>query len=112
MTVISGIFAAAKVAIKIAPFVYRASKITYKAASKTKHGAQWMRRHPKIVKYGTVAAGGASLLLDLTNIDYSAITPQIRSPTVKQTRGNFQRSRSRFKCKPDYYPGYRNRRSR
>ncbi len=69
MVVISGI----KTAIKIAPIVYKVGKVVWKATLKTKRGGQWMTRHPKIVKYGTVAASGGALLLDLSNIDYSAI---------------------------------------
>ncbi len=111
MTVISGIIEAVKIGIRVAPVIYKSGKIVYKAGGKTRQGAQWLSRHPKIVKYGTVAAGASSLLLDLTNIDYSAIIPEkVRPPTVKQTRSNFQSSRSRFRRESNCYPGYRYRR--
>ncbi len=95
MTVISGIIQVARIAY----IGYKVSKVVYKAGSKTKQGAQWLSRHPNIAKYGTVAAGGTSLLLDLTNIDYSAIQIPTKSPYQNgQTRGNmeFSRSRSRY----------------
>ncbi len=95
MTVISGILQAAKITIKIAPIAFRAGKIGYQAAGKTKHGAQWIRKHPKIIKYGTIGAAGASLLLDLTNIDYSAIPSPTKYPSKNgQTRANLYSARS------------------
>ncbi len=110
MVVISGIITIVKTAIKIAPVAFRASKIVYKAGSKTKHGAQWIRAHPKIVKYGTAAAGAGSLLLDLTNIDYSAIQSQKGKPDKKQqTRSYFQSSRARQQFKSNCRPRYRYR---
>ncbi len=85
MTVISGI----QTAIKIAPIVYRAGKIIYHGIKRTKAGAQWLSRHPKIAKYGTVAVGAGGLILDLTNIDYSAIpSPFNGSNKNGQTRSN------------------------
>ncbi len=113
MVVISGIIAAAKIAVRVAPYAFRAGKITYQAAKKTKHGAAWIRRHPKAVKYGTAAAGVGTLLLDLTNIDYSAIpTAKIRTPTVKQTRDNVYSTGSRQFNNANYRSCYRYRRRR
>ncbi len=103
MVVISGI----KTAIKIAPVVYKVGKVVWKASLKTKRGGQWMTRHPKVVKYGTAAAGVGSLLLDLTNIDYDALIPKTVPGTGKngQTRNymEFPSSRSRYRynyCPP------------
>ncbi len=85
MVVITGI----KTAIKIAPIIYKGSKIVYQGFKKTKYGAQWMSRHPNIAKYGTAAAGVGGLLLDLSNIDYSALPSWPKSPYKNgQTRGN------------------------
>ncbi len=109
MVVISGIITVVKTAIKIAPIAFRASKIVYKAGVKTKHGSQWIRRHPKIVKYGTVAAGAGSLLLDLTNIDYSAIQEKGKPDKKQQTRSYIQSSYSRQQFKSNCRPRYRYR---
>ncbi len=102
MVVISGII---QTILKVAPIVYRVATITYKAGSKTRQGKQWISRHPKALRYGTAAAGGASLLLDLTNIDYSAIIPPKKpSRKIRQTRTNIYGLSNRrvynTKCKP------------
>ena len=92
MVVIQGI----QTAIKIAPIVYKVGKVVWKASMKTKRGGQWLTRHPKIAKYGTVAAGAGGLLLDLTNIDYSAILPKTPSYNkTGQTRNYVVQSHSR-----------------
>ncbi len=100
MVVITGI----KTVIKIAPIIYKVAKIGYKGFSKTRAGSQWIRRHPRVIKYGTAGAGIGSLLLDLTNIDYSAIIPPAKYRKDRQTRTNFYRaSNRRFydqKCQP------------
>ncbi len=101
MVVISGIKTAIKIA-KYAPVVWKVGKVVYKGIKSTKQGGQWISRHPKALKYGTAAAGVGSLLLDLTNIDYSAIIPQKTTSPVKtgQTRTNMvlpgSRSRNRY----------------
>ncbi len=103
MVVVTGIIAVAKVAWEVVKIAARTTPYVYKGVKKSKQGAQWLSRHPKIAKYGTVAASSAPIIYDLMNIDYSAIqTTKIRSPTVKQTRGNFQSSRTRQFCKPNY----------
>ncbi len=95
MVIITGIKTAIKIGIKALPYAIRAGKVGYSAAKATKHGARWLRKHPKAVKYGTVAAGGASLLLDLTNIDYSAIPQKDAIPSKNgQTRNYLVKSRS------------------
>ncbi len=88
MVVISGIVQAIKIGIRYAPAVYKGSKIVYTGLIKTRAGAQWLSRHPNIVKYGTVAAGAGGLLLDLTSIDYNALIPKTIPGTTKtgQTR--------------------------
>ncbi len=89
MVVITGI----KTAIKIAPIIYKVAKIGYKGFKSTRKGQQWLSRHPRAVKYGTVGAGVGSLLLDLTNIDYSAIqVPRFPSKN-RQTRTNVYRTK-------------------
>lgn len=103
MTVITGI----QTAIKIAPIVYRAGKIVYHGVKRTKAGAQWLSRHPKIAKYGTVAAGAGGLLLDLTNVDYSAIPSPFTKPgKVGQTRDNVYGTKSRRFYGSQRYPRY------
>ncbi len=100
MVVITGI----KTAIKIAPIIYKGSKIVYKGFKKTKYGAQWLSRHPQIAKYGTAAAGVGGLLLDLTNIDYSAL-PSFKKPYKNgQARGNVYGTKyGRFRSKKRSY---------
>ncbi len=110
MVVITGI----KTAIKIAPIIYRASKIIYKGAKKVPAFNRYMSRHPKAIKYGTVAVGTGGLIYDLLSIDYDSLIAQIPKTNrkFKQTRGNFQSSRSRFRYKTDCPPVYRRRFSR
>ncbi len=110
MVVITGI----KAAIKLAPIIYRASKVIYKGARKVPAFNRYMSRHPKILKYGTVAAGAGTLVYDLLNIDYDSLIAQIPKTNrqFKQTRGNFQSSRTRFRFKADCPPVYRSRRRR
>ncbi len=106
MVVVTGI----KTAIKIAPIIYKGIKIVYKGSIKTKRGAQWMARHPKIARYGTIAASSAPIIYDLMNIDYSAIQKtKIRSITKQQTRGNVQSPSTRQLGQPNCYPRYRHR---
>ncbi len=84
MVIITGI----KTAIKIAPIIYKIGKIGYKGFKSTRKGQQWLSRHPKAVKTATAAVGVGGLLLDLTNIDYSAIQiPRFPSKN-RQTRTN------------------------
>ncbi len=107
LVVVTGI----KVAIDIAKIAYRVSKIGYKAVKKTRAGGRWIGRHPKALRYGSIAATAAPVIYDLMNIDYSAITSRkVRSTPVKQTRSYFQSSRSRQFGQPNCYPRYRNRR--
>ncbi len=110
MAVISGIIQAAKIAIKVAPVAFRAGKFGYKVAGKTKHGAKWIRQHPKIIKAGTVAAGAGGLILDLTNIDYSSLVPPTKPGKIGQTRkyvygasnGRFyNQKRKHMYCRPN-----------
>ncbi len=110
MVIITGI----KTAIKIAPIIYRASKVIYKGARKVPAFNRYMSRHPKILKYGTVAAGAGTLVYDLINIDYDSLIAQIPKTNRKQqqTRGNFYSTRSRFQYKADYCPVPRRRRRR
>ncbi len=108
MVVITGIKTAIKIGLRALPYALRAGKVGYSAAKATKHGASWIRRHPKAVKYGTVAAGGATLLLDLTNIDYSAIPPYEKPGKIGQTRSYMEQSSSR----PRYSNVYRTSRKR
>ena len=89
MVVITGI----KTAIKIAPIIYKVSKIVYKGVQKTNRGRQWIARHPKALRYGAIGATAGSLLLDLTNIDYSAIQIPKFPGKKRQTRGNVYKSR-------------------
>ncbi len=69
MVVISGIIRTIRIGLTV-------SRILYKAGVKTRAGKQWLSRHPRAVKAGTVAAGAGGLLLDLTSIDYSGILPK------------------------------------
>ncbi len=110
MTVITGI----KTAIKIAPIIYKVAKVVYKTGKKGRAFDRYMARHPKVLKYGTVAAGAGTLVYDLINIDYDSLIAQIPKTYRKQqqTRGNFYSARSRFKYKTDYCPVPRRRRSR
>ncbi len=88
MVVISGIQTAIKIARVAIPIAIKAGKFGYRTTKATHKGAKWLRRHPKVAKYGTAAAGVGSLLLDLTNIDYDALLPKTIPGTTKtgQTR--------------------------
>ncbi len=90
MAVISGIITAVKIGLRVAPIVYKGIK-------STKAGAQWLSRHPKVVKGATVAAGAGGLLLDLTSIDFSGLLPK-KSPKygeTGQTRNYMVQSKSK-----------------
>ncbi len=107
MVVITGI----KAAIKLAPIIYRGSKIIYKAATKVPAFKRYMSRHPKAVRYGTIAATGGTLVYDLLSIDYDSLLGPIPKTYRKQqqARGNFYSTRSRFQYKTDYCPVPRRR---
>ncbi len=103
MTVITGIIQAARIGY----IAYRVGKVLYKGSLRTKRGAQWLGRHPKIARYGTVAASSAPIIYDLLNIDYSAIQKQIpKSYPVRKTRNSMVKFGSRRRnynyCKPRY----------
>ncbi len=100
MTVITGI----KTIIKIAPIIYKVGQVGYKGFKTTRKGQQWLSRHPRAVKYGTVGVGVGGLLLDLTNIDYSAI-PSFKKPYKNgQARGNIYGTKyGRFRSKKRSY---------
>ncbi len=109
MVIVTGI----KAAIKLAPIIYRGSKIIYKGFKQTKRGSQWIARHPKAVRLGTIGATAGTLVYDLINIDYDSLIGPIPKTYRKQqqARGNFYSTRSRFKYKADYCPVPRRRRS-
>ncbi len=87
MVVVTGI----RTAIKLFPVFYKGAQIVYKAAKKTRAGDRYLARHPKILKYGTIAATGGTLIYDLLNIDYdSLIGPPKTYSKFKQARSNFQ----------------------
>ncbi len=102
MVVVTGI----KTVIKLAPVIYRAGQIIYKAGSKTRAFDRYMARHPKALKYGTAAVGIGTLVYDLTNIDYDSLigTPQTNRP-YRKARTNLQPFGSRQFSKTDYRPG-------
>ncbi len=109
MVVIQGI----KTAIKIAPIIYKVGQVAYKGFKSTRKGQQWLSRHPNVAKYGTVGIGVGGLILDLTNIDYSAIIPKNPGyPKNGQTRSNFYSTqRGRFRRYNNCYRPRRRRRS-
>ncbi len=101
MVVVTGI----RTAVKLAPIIYKGLKLVYKAGSKTRAFDRYMARHPKVLKYGTVAAGVGTLIYDLTNIDYDSLIG--KNPTgnrFKQTRGNFYPpgTRQQYKSRSSY----------
>ncbi len=110
MVIITGI----KTAIKIAPIIFKASKIIYRAGSKTRAGQRWISRHPKAIRAGTIGATAGTLVYDLLDIDYDSLLGPIPKTYRKQqqTRGNFYSTRSRFQYKTDYCSVPRRRRSR
>ncbi len=81
MVVVTGIVQAIKIGLRVAP-------IAYKLAKKNVQVAKYLYRHPRIAKYGTIAAGTAPLIYDLLNIDYSAIPKKPRSSYPKQKTRN------------------------
>ncbi len=90
MAVISGIISAIRIGLTV-------SRIVYKVGSKTRAGAKWMQRHPKAVRAGTIGATAGGLILDLTNVDYSAILPKKpwKPSKTGQTRNYMEQSQSR-----------------
>ncbi len=101
MPVIVGI----QTAIKIAKIVYKVSKVGYKVGSKTRRGAAWLKSHPKIARYGTIAASSAPLIYDLLNIDYSGIFQAFpKYGKGRQTRNNMEFPRVRQRFNKDCYP--------
>ncbi len=94
MVVITGI----KTVIKLAPVIYRVSKVIYKGVKKTRSFDRYMARHPKVLKYGTAGVGIGTLIYDLTNIDYdSLLGTNPTSYRKQQARGYIQSPGSRFK---------------
>ncbi len=92
MVVITGI----KTVIKLAPVIYKVSKVLYKGVKKTRSFDRYMARHPKILKYGTATVGIGTLVYDLTNIDYDSLLGT--NPTrdrKQQARSYFQSPRTR-----------------
>ncbi len=110
MVVITGI----KAAIKLAPIIYRASKIIYKGAKKVPAFNRYMSRHPKAIRYGTIAATGGTLVYDLLSIDYDSLLGPISKTYRKQqqARGYVHATRARQFKQTDYCPVPRRRRSR
>lgn len=108
MVVVTGI----KTAIKIAPIIYKASKIIYKSVKKTRAFDRYMARHPRVLRAGTVAAAGGTLVYDLLNIDYDALIGPISKTYNKQfkTRKYVQSSRTRQFYQTDRCPVPRSRR--
>ncbi len=90
MAVISGIISAIRIGLTV-------SRIVYKTGSKTKAGAQWITRHPNYVRAGTIGATAGGLILDLSNVDYSALLPK-KPPEygkTRQTRDYMVKSKSK-----------------
>ncbi len=104
MVVITGI----KTAIKIAPIIYKVAKITYSGAKKTRQGQQWIARHPKALRYGTIAASSAPVIYDLLNVDYSAIQKTFPRRPKSKARNIMVKSRSERKYNNYCSPRYRN----
>ncbi len=101
MVVVTGI----RTAIKYAPVIYKGLQIVYKAAKKTRQGQQWVARHPKVIRYGTYAATGGTLVYDLLSIDYDSLIG--KNPTgyrQQQTRSNLYTSgaRQQYKSRSSY----------
>ncbi len=107
MVVITGI----KTVIKIAPIIYKVAKTIYKAGSKTRAFDRYMARHPRVLRAGTLAASGGTLVYELMNIDYDSLLGPISKTYRKQqqTRGNVFQSRSR-RFKQGYCPPISRRR--
>ncbi len=111
MVVVTGIITAIKIAARVAPIVY-------KYGQKNLAVAKYLYRHPRIAKYGTIAAASAPLIYDLLNIDYSAIPiPKFpKTNKVRQTRNymvqpgskRFQR-RKYCTCRPSGFSRQRYR---
>ncbi len=92
MVVVTGI----RTAIKLFPVIFKGAKIVYKAAKKTRAGDRYLARHPKIIKAGTIAATGGTLIYDLLNIDYDSLVGTNPSRDRKQqARSYFQSPRTR-----------------
>ncbi len=102
MPVITGIIQAARIAY----IGYKVGKIVYKGVKYSKPAAQWLGRHPKIARYGTIAASSAPIIYDLLNVDYSAIQipkfPQTNK--VRQTRDTMEQSRTGRRKRYCYSP--------
>ncbi len=81
MVVVTGIITVGKIIVRAAPIIW-------KGIQKTNAGRQWISRHPKALRYGTIGATAAPVIYDLLNIDYSAIPiPKFPSSYKKrQTR--------------------------
>ncbi len=97
MVVVTGI----RTAIKLAPIIYKGSKIIYKSLKKTRAFDRYVSRHPKALKYATAGVGVGTLIYDLTNIDYDSLLGPISKTYNKQfkTRKYFQSPGTRFKYK-------------
>ncbi len=111
MVVVTGIIEAAKIALRIAPIIYKGVKYS-------RQGMRYASRHPNIAKYGTIAASSAPIIYDLLNIDYSAIQKKIPRRSFPKTRNQMGKPGTRRFNKADYcasvrYPSGRyNRRYR
>ncbi len=99
MVVVTGIITVAKI-------ITRAAPIIYKYGQKNLAVAKYLYRHPRIAKYGTIAAASAPLIYDLLNIDYSAIPiPKFpKTNKVRQTRNNMVQSRSKRFQRTEHRP--------
>ncbi len=107
MVIVTGI----KTAIKIAPIIYKVAQVGFKGLKKTRAFDRYMARHPKVLRAGTLAATGGTLVYELINIDYDSLIGQIPKTyrKFKQTRGNVYPSRARQLYKTDYCPVPRRR---
>ncbi len=90
MVVVTGIITAGRIIARAAPIIWR-------GIQRTNAGRQWISRHPKALRYGTIGATAAPVIYDLLNIDYSAIPfPKFpKTYKVRQTRNYMEQSRAR-----------------